>query len=124
MHDVTRGGLMETLLEIASLSEVGIEVEAEQLPIPPIVAIFAEAFEFDPLWMISSGTLAATIPQEQVAEVGQALEKAGTPYAVVGKVVQGSGVHVLRNGESEYFSDIRCEEDELARMWRLYPRRG
>lgn len=124
MHDVTRGGLMETLLEIASLSEVAIEVKAGELPIPPIVAVFAEAFQFDPLWMISSGTLVASVPAEHMAEVGHALDEKKVPFAVVGKVIAGGGVYLQRNGESVHYSDIRCEEDELARMWRLYPRQG
>jgi len=125
MHDVTRGGLLETLLEIASLSGAAIEVDASMLPIPPIVSRFAEAFQFDPLWMISSGTLAATIPAERVAEVSHVLrEETGTPFAFVGRVTEGTGVHVRRDGETVHYSDIRCEEDELARMWRLYPRKG
>ena len=41
MHDVTRGGLLETLLEIAHLSGVGIEVDASRLPIPPVISRFA-----------------------------------------------------------------------------------
>jgi hydrogenase expression/formation protein HypE len=49
MHDVTRGALMETLLEIAYLSGVGIEVDGARLPVPPIVSRFAQAFQFDPL---------------------------------------------------------------------------
>jgi hydrogenase maturation factor len=122
MHDVTRGGLLETLLEIASLSGVAIEVDASLLPIPPIVARFATTFQFDPLWMISSGTLAATVPPERVAEVSRALQETGAPFAFVGEVKEGTGVHVHRDGGSEYYGDIRCEEDELARMWRLYPR--
>lgn len=122
MHDVTRGGLLETLLEIASLSGVAIEVDASLLPIPPIVARFAKAFQFDPLWMISSGTLAATVPPERVTEVSHALQETGTPFAFVGKVMEGAGVDIHRDGEREHYGDIRCEEDELARMWRLYPR--
>ena len=62
MHDVTRGGVLETLLEIALLSNVGISIDASRVPIPPIVSRFARAFQFDPLKMISSGTLAATVP--------------------------------------------------------------
>jgi len=123
MHDVTRGGLLETLLEIASLSGVGIEVDASLLPIPPVVSRFAKAFQFDPLWMISSGTLAATVSPERMAEVSRVLkEETETPFAFVGKVTDGAGVHVRRNGETVHYADIRCEEDELARMWRLYPR--
>lgn len=125
MHDVTRGGLLETLLEMAYLSGVAIEVDAALLPIPPIVSRFAKAFQFDPLRMISSGTLVATVPPERVEGVSRVLqEETGTPFAFVGKVREGSGVHVRSNGETVHYTDIRCEEDDLARMWRLHPRRG
>ncbi|MBN1893455.1 hydrogenase expression/formation protein HypE [bacterium] len=122
MHDVTRGGLLETLLELASLSKVAIEVDADLLPIPSVVSRFADAFQFDPLWMISSGTLAATVPAGRAAEVSRVLTQTGIPFAFVGRVMEGVGVHIRRNGESVHYRDIRCEEDELARMWRLYPR--
>lgn len=123
MHDVTRGGLLETLLEMASLSGVAIEVDASRLPIPAVVARFAERFRFDPLWMISSGTLVATVPAGRVAEVSRVLEQERrVPFAFVGRVAEGSGVHVRRDGEVQHFGDIRCEQEELARMWRLYPR--
>ncbi len=124
MHDVTRGGLMETLLELAALSEVAIELDASLLPVPPVVARFAEAFEFDPLWMISSGTLVATVPPGRVAEVSRALREAGTPFAFAGRVTEGAGVRLRQNGATTLFSEIRCETDELARMWELYPREG
>lgn len=124
MHDVTRGGILETLLEIAHLSAAGIEVAFSRLPIPPIVSRFARAFRFDPLQMISSGTLAVTVPPERVAQVGTALEELGTPFAFVGHVIDGAGVHILKDGRSIHHTEIRCEEDELARMWALYPRNG
>jgi hydrogenase expression/formation protein HypE len=122
MHDVTRGGILETLLEIADLSQVGIELDHAQLPIPPIVSRFAEAFVFDPLRMISSGTLAVTVPQERMEDVSAALEEAGTAFAFVGRVTEGTGVRVLKNDETEHYTEIRCGEDELARLWALYPR--
>lgn len=122
MHDVTRGGLLETLLEIALLSGVGVEVAYDQLPIPTIVSRFAEAFQFDPLRMISSGTLAVTLPADRIDGVSAGLAALGVPFAVVGQVVTGEGVRVLRDGECVAYADIRCEEDELARMWARYPR--
>lgn len=122
MHDVTRGGVLETLLEIAELSAVGIEVAFRRLPIPPIVSRFADAFDFDPLRMISSGTLAVTVPPEQAHDVRQALEEVKTPFAFVGRVTEGAGVRVLKDGETVHYTEIRCEEDELARLWALYPR--
>ncbi|MGC9521994.1 MAG: AIR synthase family protein [Anaerolineae bacterium] len=122
MHDVTRGGLLETLLEIALLSDVGIEVDYDRLPIPSIVSRFAQAFQFDPLRMISSGTLAVTLPPARIDSVSADLAALGVPFAVTGRVVAGKGVRVLRDSNSVRYTDIRCEADELARMWALYPR--
>jgi hydrogenase expression/formation protein HypE len=122
MHDVTRGGLLETLLEIALLSGVRIELNASCLPVPSVVSRFAKAFRFDPLRMISSGTLAATVPQDRVTEVTQTLEETGTVFAFVGQVEKGTGVVLESDGESALYTTIRCEEDELARLWELYPR--
>jgi len=122
MHDVTRGGILETLLEIAYLSGVGIEVDFFRLPIPSIVSRFAQVFQFDPLQMISSGTLAVTVPPERVMQVSAALEELGTPFAFVGRVTEGVGVRVLKDGGAVHHVEIRCEEDELARMWASFPR--
>lgn len=122
MHDVTRGGLLETLLEIALLSGVGIDVDTARLPIPPIVARFAEAFQFDPLRMISSGTLAVTIPAAQLDAVKRIFTDLDVTYADIGQVCEGKGVHLLQDGETVEYTEIRCEEDELARMWELHPR--
>ena len=124
MHDVTRGRVLETLLEIADLSGVGMEVDASRLPIRPVIARFARAFQFDPLQMISSGTLAATIPPQRVADVSYALTKMGISFADVGRVIEGVGVRLLRKDGTVHYREIRCEEDELARMWALYPRDG
>jgi len=122
MHDVTRGGLLETLLEIAALSKRAINIDAGRLPIDPVVERFAHAFEFDPLKMISSGTLAVTVPPEKEAAVSTALDGIDIPYAFIGNVTEGKGVSIRRGDDVSYFSEIRCEEDELARMWTLYPR--
>jgi hydrogenase expression/formation protein HypE len=122
MHDVTRGGVLETLLEMAQLSGVMIEVDADQLPLPPIIARFAKAFEFDPLKMISSGTLAATVPPEREDEVHRRLGELGVAVAFVGTVSVGSGVRVRSKAGVSHYTESRCEEDELARMWERYPR--
>jgi hydrogenase expression/formation protein HypE len=122
MHDVTRGGLLETVLEIAHLSGVSIEIDASRILIPPIVARFAQAFQFDPLGMISSGTLAATVPDTHLARIENALNGSGTSFAVIGRVKAGHGVSVVKNGKMIHYGEIKPEEDELARLWRVYPR--
>jgi len=120
MHDVTRGGLLETLLEIAQLSEVELEVHSENVPIPEIVARFADAFGFDPFKMISSGTLAATVSPECADEVQRQLHDRKIPFSVIGKVVAGKGVKIIKEDQVTHYVDIRPEEDELARMWQEF----
>jgi hydrogenase expression/formation protein HypE len=120
MHDVTRGGLLETLLEMSSLSKVGIEVAFEKILAPSVGMRFAEAFRFDPLRMISSGTLVAAVPPERLDEADKCLEGAGVPYADVGAAFEGRGVRVEREGETFTYTDVEPEADELARMWEVY----
>ncbi len=120
MHDVTDGGILENLLEIAHTSGVGLEAEYERMPIPPVVQRFAKAFQFDPLQMISSGTLAVTLPPEKAAGAKAALQAKGIPAAVIGQVVEGEGVVLKKGGSRIHYTEIQAEKDELARLWDLY----
>lgn len=120
MHDVTRGGLLETLLEVAKLSSLGIIVDADAILVPPIVARFSHAFHFDPLKMISSGSLVATISSSSVQRAAKSLNEKGIPFADIGIVGEGQGVNIIENGQSTSYKDIHCEDDELARIWELY----
>lgn len=120
MHDVTRGGLLETLLEIAKLSDAGMRVDAQYIPIHRIVSRFGEAFQFDPLKMISSGTLVATIPPEHVRSASQSLADIGVPFADIGQMTDDKGVQIYRDGKVTHYQEIQCEADELARMWEIY----
>ena len=72
--------------------------------------------------MISSGTLAVTVPPERLGQVRWALDDLDAPFADIGQVVAGKGVRLLQDGEAVHYTEIHCEEDELARMWTLYPR--
>ncbi|MCF7935160.1 MAG: hypothetical protein K9L28_02290 [Synergistales bacterium] len=120
MHDVTRGGVRETALEMATLSGVHLELQVERLPERPIIARFAEAFGFDPLGMLSSGSLVAAVPADHVDDTLQRLEALGIPAADVGKVADGAGLTLVRDGVATHHTEIRAEEDELARMWAVF----
>lgn len=120
MHDVTRGGILETLLEISRLSDVGMEILYEKIPIPDVAARFSGAFQFDPLKMISSGTLVATIPPSKLDAARRSLEENNILHAVIGEVVSGDGVIIKRDDEITKYQGIHAEEDELARMWTVY----
>lgn len=119
MHDATRGGVLEALREVAHRSHVGMEIDAGRIPERPIVSRFAQAFHFDPLRMLSSGTLVATVPPAKAQQVLRSLEPLGVACGIVGQVTPGEGVEVSREGRNEKHSGIQCEDDELARLWAL-----
>lgn len=123
MHDVTRGGIMETTMEIARLSGVSLVIEADLVPIHPIVERFAQTFSFDPLKMISSGSLVCTMPPEYTKDTLLTLERSGIPAARAGKVTEGQGITISRKGKVSRETELHCEEDELARMWAIHKER-
>jgi len=120
MHDVTRGGLLETLLEIAGASGVGMNIAYDRIPMLPVALRFANAFDYDPLKMISSGTLVSTLSPEKVEATGQKLDEKRIAYADIGEVVSREGVKIIKTAETIHYQEIHPEQDELARMWTLY----
>lgn len=120
MHDVTDGGILENLLEIAHASGVGIKVDRARLPIPEIVERFALAFDFDPLAMISSGTLAAAVPAPGVQSALAALHAKGIRAVEIGQVVEGQGIRIQEGDITMHHTELQAEKDELARLWDVY----
>jgi len=120
MHDVTRGGLLETLLEVAGASGVGMNILHDQIPIPSVALRFSEAFNYDPLKMISSGTLVAAVRPEKLDTAMKSLGESGITFADIGEVVEGEGVTIIKDSETTLYKEIHPEQDELARMWTLY----
>jgi len=120
LHDVTDGGLLETLREMALLSNVAIEIDVAKVPMPAVGCRFAEAFQFDPLQMISSGTLVAAIPETKLSIACEALKKADIHFADVGLAVEGQGVHLQNKDGVAVYLDVQPEVGELARMWEKF----
>ena len=64
MHDVTEGGLINSLYEIAIASNVSIELSS--LPVLDETKIICKEFGIDPLGLISSGSLLITTKNESL----------------------------------------------------------
>ncbi|MDS0259375.1 AIR synthase family protein [Haloarcula sp. S1CR25-12] len=94
MHDATEGGLAGGLVEMASGAGVRFDVDAERVPVAPGVAAVCEAVDVDPWTVTSAGTLLLTAESGSGEAVVEALERRGTPAAVVGTVTDGDGVFV------------------------------
>ncbi len=116
MHDPTEGGVLGGLAEIAYTSGVCMKVWEEKIPIRPETKKFCEALRVDPLKLISSGVLLATLPRERAQVARDILREKGIESTIVGEVERGTGVIVYRSsGRIEQVEGY--VEDELMRLW-------
>ncbi len=111
MHDVTEGGFLLALKEIADNSNVGFELYMEKLMPPSHINDILIEFGIDPLRVSSSGCLIAAVQKNRLEEAEDALRKENIPYQVVGrftakgyKIIHESGV--VKDVKFQYGDDF------------------
>ncbi len=117
MHDPTEGGVLQALREIALASGNDIIVDRNSFQVDDIVKIISEALGLDPLKLLSSGTLIATVPRKNLDKVMEILDEMGEKFSVVGDVVPGNGRLILRDHRRE---TVISEDiiDEIYKVWK------
>jgi hydrogenase expression/formation protein HypE len=111
MHDATEGGVVGGLNEMAAGAGVRLDVDRAAMPVAPGVEAVCDAVGVDPWRVTSCGTLLVTVEPGDAGAIVAALEEAGTPAAVVGRVSEGEGVYV--DGE-------RAEAPEADPSWAAF----
>jgi hydrogenase expression/formation protein HypE len=88
-RDPTRGGVATTLNEMATLGNVGIEIDEQAIPVSPPVAAACEILGLDPLLVANEGKLLAVVPAEAAGVVLAAMRshERGTRAASIGRIV-------------------------------------
>jgi hydrogenase expression/formation protein HypE len=116
MHDPTEGGLTTGLRELALASGVGIEVEAEKVPILPLTRQACDLLGLAPLGLIASGSLLIAAEPKAADRVVTALREASHDAAVIGRMLpQEEGLWLVRRGERVPLSEFA--RDEVARFF-------
>ncbi len=115
LHDVTEGGLITALREVATASKLGLVVEAESVPLLPECAVICRALAIDPLGLLGSGALIATLPASAAPDALRALDRIGVNGWEIGQMMeQEDGLWMIdRSGERD-LPEFR--RDELARF--------
>jgi hydrogenase expression/formation protein HypE len=85
MHDVTEGGVLGALYELAAASGVGFAVRAADVPVRPETAAICHTLGLDPLRLLGSGALLIAAP-DGPALVG-ALATHGIPATILGRAL-------------------------------------
>ncbi len=116
MHDPTEGGLATGLLEMASASGLGVQVDAASIPVLPECREICETLGLAPMGLIASGALLAAVPPERAAGLIDALGDAGVEAWEIGRFTEPTaGLRLATGSGVEELS--RFDRDELARYF-------
>jgi hydrogenase expression/formation protein HypE len=111
MHDVTEGGVLTGVWELADASKCGAHLDADAVPVAPETRVICDALGADPLALISSGAMLIAV--NDPAPLRSELRHAGIESSVIGRLTDG-GRTVTRGGETVPL--VPPDRDEL---WRL-----
>ena len=116
MHDPTEGGLSGGLYELAAASGVGLDVVYESIPLLPECGVICDALDIDPLGLIASGALLASVAAKDSMAILDALSAEGIRASVIGNATdEHSGVKLYTTGKPADFP--KFSRDEIARFF-------
>lgn len=84
MHDITEGGILGALWEMAEASHLGFKIYEDKLPISKATKKLCSHFKIDPMRFISSGSMVITTRDGEGLK--KALEEKGVKATIIGKI--------------------------------------
>lgn len=108
MHDVTEGGVLGAIYEMAEASGVGVEVWIDRIPVAAETKEICDFFSIDPMKLISSGSMLISAPKTD--PILSLLKKEGIEASIIGRIVHEGRV-LIKNGTRETLCPP--ESDEL-----------
>lgn len=113
IRQITEGGMLAALWDLAKEAEMGLEVELKNFQIRQETIEVCELFHLNPYQLASAGTmLMITDDGEALTEE---LQKNGIPAAVIGRFTDNND-KIIRNGEEIRYID-RPAPDELMKIF-------
>lgn len=97
MHDITEGGLLGGLFEVAMASNKGFKIFKDKIPMLDITKKVCEEFKIDPLRLISSGSMLITTKNGD--GLIKKLKEKGIDAGIIGKISEHGGILVDKGNE-------------------------
>lgn len=107
MHDITEGGLLGALFEVAAAADKGFVIYEDKVPMLDVTKKIVNEFKIDPLRLISSGSMLITSSEGE--KVVEDLEKVGIKGTIIGKVTKSKGILISNGLELEVEEPKRDE---------------
>lgn len=108
MHDITEGGVLGALWEMAEASDVGFKVYKEKMPVSSVTEKICSKLSIDVLRFISSGSMLITTKNGEA--LVKKLKQNGIIANIIGNITRNKGI-LVENGVEEEVQPP--ERDEL-----------
>jgi hydrogenase expression/formation protein HypE len=101
LHDPTEGGIVTGIFEMATASDLGVEVHYDKIPISVETLKLCGSYHVDPLGTFASGSLLIAVSPSVSEDVISRLSAVGITAARIGVMLpQEEGMRLIRNGEN------------------------
>jgi hydrogenase expression/formation protein HypE len=101
MHDVTEGGVMGALYELAHASACGLDIDATKILQGEAQKKVGELFHVDPLYCVGAGSMIITAKPDKYALLLTQLKAKNISATVIGKTVEAVHGLTIRDGNEE-----------------------
>lgn len=116
MHDVTEGGVLGAIYELAVASDNGATIYNDKLPIAEVQAEICNIFDLDPRYCIGAGAMIITCEKGASNDVISRLAKRNIPCVEVGELCEKeNGITLIENDKK---SDLKYYEEDP--YWTAY----
>jgi hydrogenase maturation factor len=110
MHDVTEGGVLGAIYELAVASDNGAIVYNEKLPVEEVQLSVCKIFDLDPRFCIGAGSMIITCKKESTEDIINQLTKNNIACVSIGEVCEKEkGIKLVENETASALEYI--EED-------------
>ena len=112
MHDPTEGGVLGGVYEVAEASKLSFILYENKIPIATETKIICNALNCDPLRLIASGALIASIPEENLKKAKRIIPN----LRVIGRFRHRRMGNVLVRSDG---SEEKIKDEIMDELWRL-----
>ena len=102
MHDVTEGGVIGAVTELAAAAGCGALIQEDSIAIGEAQQKIGELFDIDPKYCVGAGSMIITAKPGMEDQVIEALTQKGIQATVIGKMVDATQGIMLQHGETKY----------------------
>ncbi len=104
MHDVTEGGILGGIYEVATAANCGFEVQINKIPVSAEVQQVSDLFQIDPLLTIGAGSMIMAVKPGTESILLEAMKAANIPATQIGSFTTGEQKTIIdANGKAKDF---------------------